>query len=584
MRSHHFMTCFLIHMHRCRFLQPSLAPSGSPTSMPTEMPSLEPSSSPTITPSLSPSQSTSPSQSPTRVAALTSSVIIDQSKTKSATPLLIVGAACFIVMASTSAYLFRRGADSRKRKRKRASATSYDVSSPQHGGKRTVSPHNVGDGLEPQHGLYDANYSESESVVSDVNTLEYGYDPQKQNNAGFVDVEIGRIGIDAVPNSVSIINRNQSNDEHEIGNSKLRMPKSIYVPKLFQRTKEGEEGNKQIVTWNRIREEDRSPASSGYAPASVPSPMLSPFFVKGLSSILSPYKGNRKRGVPMNETSDDDEGIATGANNDGFTYNEKKSPGKDKRQILSPSSDVFADIDHSRQKSPKTLESKSSDGSSIEWGIDVSKVHPSKAAFNESLTNQRNMSVLLDKVCGKKVPTTDEAAIKSTRMEVPMTYTDDSWENSTHQDADQNSHGSTFLGDIHIASAKKATIQSSRPNELQSMHKGSGITFERELLRANRHDCAGTFSFRNIFNDPKNDLYECHAPSGPLGIVVDTTPLGPRVRSLNPLSPIFGKLSPGDVIVGVDEVDTVGMEAGDFWQIVSRKANQQRRILTILRI
>ena len=191
------------------------------------------------------------------------------------------------------------------------------------------------------------------------------------------------------------------------------------------------------------------------------------------------------------------------------------------------------------------------------------------------------MSVLLDAVCGKRLPVAEEVA--TSRMEVPLTYTDDSWENSNRQD-DLNSHGSTFLGDIHVASAEPTNSHSSKHNESLSNHNDSGITFERELLRANRHDCVGTFSFRNIFNDPKNDLYECHAPSGPLGIVVDTTPLGPRVRSLNPLSPIFGKLSPGDVIVGVDEVDTVGMEAGEFWQIVSRKANQQRQILTILRI
>jgi len=122
------------------------------------------------------------------------------------------------------------------------------------------------------------------------------------------------------------------------------------------------------------------------------------------------------------------------------------------------------------------------------------------------------------------------------------------------------------------------------PRVLSNTPRGSGITYQRELLSSNRMSGEGSFNFRNIFNDPKNDLYECNAPSGPLGIVVDTTPLGPRVRSLNPLSPIFGKMSPGDVIVGVDEVDTVGMEAGDFWQIVSRKANQRERILTVLRI
>ncbi len=578
-------------------MQPSLTPSASPSFAPTGIPSTEPSLPPTKFPTLSPSQSVSPSQSPTKVAVLTSSIIIDQSKTKSATPLLIVGAACFIVVASTSAYLFRRGHDTEKRKRKRISLTAYDVSSPQHRGKRIVSPYNVDSGVEPQHDINDANYSESESGGSDVNTHEYGYDAKKQNNGEFEDVETGRIGIDAVPNSVSIINTNQSNDENEMfGGSKLRMPKSIYIPKLFQRTKEGDEGNKQVISWNMIREEDRSPASSGFAPASVPSPMLSPFFVKGFSSILSPYKGIRKKGVLVNETCLDDEGATSDATNTRFTYSHSRRNNRKvlsesvKSDILSPNSDVFADIDNtaiqdpSRQKSSKTVVSKSSDGSSIEWGIDVSKVQPSKAPMNESTTNKRSMSVLLDAVCGKKVPIAEEEVATSSRTEVPMTYTDDSWENSNRQDLDLNSHGSTFIGDIHAASAKPTNYHYSRQNESLCKHKGAGITFERELLRANRHDCAGTFSFRNIFNDPKNDLYECHAPSGPLGIVVDTTPLGPRVRSLNPLSPIFGKLSPGDVIVGVDEVDTVGMEAGEFWQIVSRKANQQRRILTVLRI
>lgn len=553
---------------------------------------MDPSSPPTGNPSLSPSQSASPSQFPSKVTVLTSSIIIDKSNTKSATPLLIVGAACFIVMASTSAYLFRRGHETRKRNR--ASETTYDVSSPQHGRKKIMLPYSVDDGLKPQHDIYNSNYSESESGVSDANTLEYCYDAKKQNNETLEDVETGRIGIDAVPNSVSIITRNQSNDENEVfGNPKVRMPKSIYVPKIFQRTKEADEGNS--LTWNRIREEDRSPASSGYAPASVPSPMLSPFFVKGLTSILSPYKGTRKKGVLVNETCDDNEGVTSDATNDRFAYihspgnKTTKSSKRGKREILSPNSDVFADIDingvqdYSRQKSPKTVVSKSSDGSSIEWGIDVSKAQTSKAVLNESTTKQRNMSVLLDKVCGKKALTSEEV-VSSSRMDVPMTYTDDSWDDCNHEDTDLNSHGSAFLGDICIAPAEPANSHSSRPNELLSMHKGSGITFERELLRANKRDREGTFSFRNIFNDPKNDLYECHAPSGPLGIVVDTTPLGPRVRSLNPLSPIFGELIPGDVIVGVDEVDTVGMDAGDFWQIVSRKANQQQRILTILRI
>jgi hypothetical protein len=53
---------------------------------------------------------------------------------------------------------------------------------------------------------------------------------------------------------------------------------------------------------------------------------------------------------------------------------------------------------------------------------------------------------------------------------------------------------------------------------------------------------------------------------------------------LNPMSSLFNSMSPGDIIVGVDNVDTVGMEAAEFWQLVSRKANQRKRVLTMLKI
>ena len=109
----------------------------------------------------------------------------------------------------------------------------------------------------------------------------------------------------------------------------------------------------------------------------------------------------------------------------------------------------------------------------------------------------------------------------------------------------------------------------------------SPITYERELQISLSNQ---EFSFKNLLNDPHNELYECHAPPGPLGIVIDSTPLGPRVKSLNPMSSLFDSMSPGDIIVGVDDVDTVGMEAAEFWQLVSRKANQRKRILTMLKI
>lgn len=109
----------------------------------------------------------------------------------------------------------------------------------------------------------------------------------------------------------------------------------------------------------------------------------------------------------------------------------------------------------------------------------------------------------------------------------------------------------------------------------------SPITYEKELKTSATEQ---EFSFRNLLSDPHNELYECHAPPGPLGIVIDSTPLGPRVKSLNPMSSLFDSMSPGDIIVGIDDIDTVGMEAAEFWQLVSRKANQRTRILTMLKI
>ena len=51
--------------------------------------------------------------------------------------MLIVGAACLVVITSTSAYLYRRGSGQHKRKRPPA---QIEVSSPKHGGLGMVSP------------------------------------------------------------------------------------------------------------------------------------------------------------------------------------------------------------------------------------------------------------------------------------------------------------------------------------------------------------------------------------------------------------------------------------------------------------
>ncbi len=525
-----------------------------------------------------------------------SSIIIDQTNSRSSTQLLIVGACCLIVMASTSAYLYKRGSGRHKRKRPPA---KIEVSSSKHDGGGMISPYSVENDLNHGHPTYDINYSDSGSRVSSSDNYEDIYEEKKiclQSNGELVDIELenGRFDMNHVPNLVSIVNiaedLNAKMESTETpGGSRLRMPRSIYVPKLFQRVKEGEENTKQTISWNQVREEDRSPASSGYAPASAPSPIMSPFLVKALSSL---YAGIGKKSVYFNETINNEvNGKTTDAINEksngkpsttnGWKKGVIKSPLRDvgvKRDDRSAGSDVFADLeaqDNVRrrargQMSLNTAVSRSSDGSSIEWEIDGSKV---QGEFEANMAELQNILLSI-----KSMGSATEIKSKSPSSEVQMTYTDDSWETDGKFLAN--------IAPIESSSTHSSSVQSfhSPPQEgLSKSQNGSQITYERELLNASRMNCEG-ISFRNIFNDPKNDLYECHVPSGPLGIVVDTTSLGPRVRSLNPLSPLFGKICPGDVVVGVDDVDTVGMEAGDFWQIVSRKANQQQRVLTILRI
>jgi hypothetical protein len=77
-------------------------------------------------------------------------------------------------------------------------------------------------------------------------------------------------------------------------------------------------------------------------------------------------------------------------------------------------------------------------------------------------------------------------------------------------------------------------------------------------------------------------LYDVFAPPGPIGIVVDTTKDGPAVHSLKPTSPMLGLISPGDLIVGLDDDDTRRMTAATLTRLMAKKANQRERKITLL--
>ncbi|EJK77966.1 hypothetical protein THAOC_00161, partial [Thalassiosira oceanica] len=94
-----------------------------------------------------------------------------------------------------------------------------------------------------------------------------------------------------------------------------------------------------------------------------------------------------------------------------------------------------------------------------------------------------------------------------------------------------------------------------------------------------------THSFSSPVSDPgrarslrKGKTYDIYAPAGPLGIIIDTTPEGPMIHSLKPTSHLLGKVSPGDLIVGLDNVDTRNMTAATFTRLMAKRSQGERKI------
>lgn len=516
-------------------------------------------------------------------------------------------------------YLYKRGSHSSRGQNYRDGAPVIEVSTDkdfEHGGM--ISPFSNKSGMPP--GFCETNYN--------------GKNRNSKDNVER-DVESGRIG--AIPESVVISTPNTTaanvgTTDNEYGMHGLRI-----VQKYFQRPPREQKkivapSAQQKLTWKQIREEG-SPCSSGLAPASIPSPMFSPVLVKGLSALMSNSTIGKKLGTPRayltndfqvrdepalepsatQESSSIEEAIAKSINSNN-TRSDRSGNARSARSnnsrsassnhsTRSPVREIY--IEKKSSKDTDFLEgssgmdelinvdSMSSAGSSVDWGIDVTK-STSAPSFEDNVSELKNLLISI-----KSLGSGEESAgvvkaseSSSSKDEVHMSY---SRSPSSAVSRDRTSAASNVKNELSPSS--EATAESSvfgnigdimmndtgLPMESPRAQLLSPITYEKQLQTSSLME-EGTFSFRNLLNDPNNELYECHAPSGPMGIVIDTTPLGPRVKSLNPLSPLFGIMSPGDIIVGVDDVDTVGMEAGVFWSLVSRKANQAERVLTMLKI
>jgi len=77
--------------------------------------------------------------------------------------------------------------------------------------------------------------------------------------------------------------------------------------------------------------------------------------------------------------------------------------------------------------------------------------------------------------------------------------------------------------------------------------------------------------------------YVCSAPAGPLGIIIDTTAEGPMVHAIKPTSELLGSIAPGDIVVGLDNIETRQMTAPALTRLMARKSQQTNRRITLLR-
>jgi len=79
-------------------------------------------------------------------------------------------------------------------------------------------------------------------------------------------------------------------------------------------------------------------------------------------------------------------------------------------------------------------------------------------------------------------------------------------------------------------------------------------------------------------------MYHVLAPPGAVGIIVDTSPDGPAVHSLKSASPMLGLISPGDLIVALDDEDTRHMTAAMLTRLMAQKSTQRERKITLLTV
>lgn len=139
-----------------------------------------------------------------------------------------------------------------------------------------------------------------------------------------------------------------------------------------------------------------------------------------------------------------------------------------------------------------------------------------------------------------------------------------------------NSFFANIIGRKSNGGKRKDSISSNAKMSRQALPKQAAV--QPANGEARRKDRTSFESFARR----AGGVYDVFAPAGPIGIVVDTTKDGPAVHSLKSTSPMLGLINPGDLIVGLDDMDTRAMTAASLTRLMAQKANQKERKITLL--
>ncbi|KAL3803229.1 hypothetical protein ACHAWO_005586 [Cyclotella atomus] len=621
---------------------PSESPSEQPTADPTKSPTSSPSKTPTGSPTLAPTTSNMPSTTPTVAKTLKKDMyLIDGSSTRS-TSLLIIGACAFVAVASTGVYLYRRNVASSERQNYGYAAPITEVSADKdfEDGAGVISPMSRVSGL-PRFS-YDPNENKPKRQKCDDDTdVELGEIPRSvyvstPNTSVAVSAESKENAIirgvqkyfqtgktkGSKPSSKKGMSWNEIRDEGSPACSSGVAPASVPsmfspvpvrgMPALLENRTTGSNSSDRTDTESLGMKKVESETSlalvkSGSADSYSRARMIVKSGSASYNSAQLDAKSSRSNEsyIQINKSGSVESNSSSKYANivkSTSAYSNATKSIKSKNSFF-PLSDDNSSNDEEAAKSIKSIGTKSVKSNATKsvrsYGSSKSGSVNDGPSFEDNVSEIKN---ILKSISGEQPSELYTSESKESReKDVPMSYSTTppdlspqaSEDHSFAEKADvirsndqitPQSEDFAFDANFDNVTLQTAGSGSYKDKETPREHCAqllSPITYEKELQTS--VSCQ-EFSFRNLLSDPNNELYECHAPPGPLGIVIDSTPLGPRVKSLNPMSSLFNTMSPGDIIVGIDDIDTVGMEAAEFWQLVSRKANQRKRILTMLKI